>query len=132
MSYNIKNNLNTNIDLTGMENMGDTIRQLNFDSVKALVETDLEYTTTKVEPETIKVGDFIDFHGCIGKVEKIQVTNHDGKGDVYGMSTSYVTGRLDMFRWFLGSICNGCFRGNLAYTQGNNLASWHKAEAVNI
>jgi hypothetical protein len=130
MNYNIENNLSTNIDLTGLGDDGNTIRRLNLESVKAIIETDDAYREIKVQPETFKVGDLISFHGCICKVEKIKVTNRKGVGDIYTMSSSYVTGRLDMFKWFLGYVCNGCFRGNLALTTGNNKRPWFKAEAI--
>ena len=128
MTLNITDNLCTNIDMTGLEENGAKITMLNEESVSSLVETSEEYTLQQVHPETIQIGDFIYNARFVGKVEKIRVHETNGEKPCYCISTSYVTGDISMFRYFVSWVCNGCIRGNLAYHQGNERASWYKAE----
>ena len=94
--------------------------------INTLVETDVKYNVKRIAPCDVKLGDLICFHGCVGMVVKIRKRNDEENGICYGMSTSYVTGNLEMFKWFASG---GQY--NLADTQRNKSDFFFKATLCN-
>ncbi len=86
--------------------------------------------TMRIEPEDVKVGDLMHYHGFVGRVEKIRswegsYARGNAERTCFGFALSYVEGDLDKYKYFVSTICNGCVKGDLAYAQGNNLCSWY-------
>lgn len=113
-------------------NIGDTSWDKR-DELRALIDAAVPpvgvplggFRGESVSPEDIRVGDLLAVHGFIGKVVAVRASNLREKA-CYEFALSYVRGNLGMFRWFLGSICNGCLTGDLASVQGNSLRRFYR------
>lgn len=108
-----------------------TMRSLLADRLTVTEAVEMgTWETISVDPETLKEGDHLMSHGFVGKIDQIRVVKRANELHCYCIYLTYVEGDLNMFKYFIESINNGCDKGYRAYAQGNKLAEWHKATRI--
>lgn len=121
-------------------------RIVNQETIKATKEFTAAYISSLVEkpdnvrlgdyesihPSEIKLGDHMVHHNFVYEVNEIKVSQpnnlfgREDNGPVYCVSGTYVSGSLEMYKYFLGDAENGCAKDHRSYEQGNALATWSR------
>ena len=87
---------------------------------------DCLYTEESVDPEELKVGDWMKCYGYIYEITEIRVFDEKDDIPVYVTIGTYVGGDLDMYKYFLQNAQNGCAKSHFTSQQGNARAEWVK------
>lgn len=91
----------------------------------SLSENDFVGSTETIQPNEMKIGDDMMQHGCVYKIDEIQIFQHRGDDiPVYVALGTYVSGSIQMYKMFLASTQNGCARDYRTSQQGNARACW--------
>ena len=85
-----------------------------------------------IHPSEMKIGDHMGTHNFAYEIDEIKVSQpnnlfgREDNGPVYCVSGTYVSGSLEMYKYFLGDAENGCATDHRSYDQGNALATWSR------
>jgi hypothetical protein len=83
-------------------------------------------TIETINPEDMQVGDHMLFYGFVYEITKINVRDYDCELPVYLVEGLYVSGDLNMYKYFSLDKQNGCARSHFSGQQGNARATWKR------
>ena len=104
------------------------IRERISQAISSLEEVDdSNFDFGEIKPSELEAGDLVYKEGFIGRIAHARrhKSSRSCDGQSYRFYLDYVAGDLAMFKYFRGSICDGCFKGTRAYIQGNANMRWY-------